>query len=533
MMMMMMMMLLRRADENFWGFTEWAEKEEEAPSFASEDWQKEQKKKKKKLLPCHQRPMCFFLWEEYQRVCHSICPTRIATTTTTAAATEQVQPWFLAWNLSILVQHISNPIFLNKNCKQEDQAPSWWCCCLTWAEIAEIWLVVVCDGWRQLKNIQVHTFTVNRDQKHFKVWLFGCFFLVVVSRKPLRRRRRILSECVGTRCIRVWNKIWISWNCHGFCESCQLYAATQGGQSLEWFWQRAMWWVGCFWLALKFGGVVLRNCNCICSRTWRWNLHIDLKVLFLSFDSSLPHQRPQSRNLHSKLVFLFLQRAQKMQLQGLWDKSNMPHTFDSWACIFQPIYWPPASSSSQVFFSILHCFHRGCSFDKLLSHSWVEVICSTIRSKPLEISKVLLSQDLFKLFCFSTFATSWGKLFVSQLGLHVLSLLTFCLPHLHHFEPQFAPKLLSKPLCISARIRSFLLSTDLRGPVCLLQLTWLFHCADVQFSLHFIKGLIPSPRSLTVEFLQTSVYMLQCQILLLFFVYLQEVPYTQPYNFVG
>lgn len=360
--------------------------------------------------------------------------------------------------------------FLNKNCKQEDRAPSWWCCCLTWAEIAEIWLVVVCDGWWQLKNIQVHIFTVNRERKHFKVWLFGCFFLVVVSRKPLRRRRRILSECVGTRCIRVWNKIWISWNCHGFCESCQLYAATQGGQSLEWFWQRAMWWVGCFWLALKFGGVVLRNCNCICSRTWRWNLHIDLKVLFLSFDSSLPHQGPRSRNLQSKLVFLFLQRGQKMQLQGLWDKTNMPHAFDSWACIFQPIYWPPASSSSQVFFSILHCFHWGCSFDKLLSHSWVEVICSTVRSKPLEISKVLLSQDLFKLFCFSTFATSWGKLFVSQLGLRLLSLLTFCLPHLHHFEPQFAPKLLSKPLCISARIRSFLLSTDLRGP-CLLVTT--------------------------------------------------------------
>jgi hypothetical protein len=105
-----------------------------------------------------------------------------------------------------------------------------------------------------------------------------------------------------------------------------------------------------------------------------------------------------------------------------------------------------------------------------LSHSWVEVICSTVRSKPLEISKVLLSQDLFKLFCFSTFATSWGKLFVSQLGLRLLSLLTFCLPHLHHLEPQFAPKLLSKPLCISARIRSFLLSTDLRGP-CLLVTT--------------------------------------------------------------
>jgi hypothetical protein len=45
--------------------------------------------------------------------------------------------------------------------------------------------------------------------------------------------------------------------------------------------------------------------------------------------------------------------------------------------------------------------------------------CSTVRSKLLEISKVLLSQDLFKLFCFSTFATSWGKLFVSQLGLCV------------------------------------------------------------------------------------------------------------------
>ncbi len=65
--------------------------------------------------------------------------------------------------------------FLKKNCKQEDGAPSWWCCCLTWEEIAEIWLVVVCDGWRQLKNIQVHTFTVNRDRKHFKVCLFGCF----------------------------------------------------------------------------------------------------------------------------------------------------------------------------------------------------------------------------------------------------------------------------------------------------------------------------------------------------------------------
>jgi hypothetical protein len=69
---------------------------------------------------------------------------------------------------------------------------------------------------------------------------------------------------------------------------------------------------------------------------------------------------------------------------------------------------------------------------------------------------VLLSQDLFKLFCFSTFATSWGKLFcLTTWTVCVLSLLTFCLPHLHHFEPQFAPKLLSKPLCISARVWSF------------------------------------------------------------------------------
>lgn len=71
-----------------------------------------------------------------------------------------------------------------------------------------------------------------------------------------------------------------------------------------------MWWAGCLWLSLKFGGVVLCNCNCICSRTSRWNLHIDLKVLFLCFDSSLPHQGPQSRNLHSKLVFIFLEGSE-------------------------------------------------------------------------------------------------------------------------------------------------------------------------------------------------------------------------------
>lgn len=295
------MMLLRRADENFWGFTEWAEKEEEAPSFASEDWQKEQKKKKK-LLPCHQRPMCFVLWEEYQRVCQSICPTRTATTTATAAATEQIQPWFLAWNLSLLVQHISNPIFS----QQKLQTGGWGTIMmvLLFDTSGDCWnLVGGCVWW--MTAVEEHSGTRIHSQQRSEafqsliVWLFLGNHL----------RRRILSECVGTRCIRVWNKIWISWNCNGFCESCQLYAVAQGGQSLEWFWQRAMWWVGCFWLALKFGGVVLCNCNCIHSRTWRWNLHIDLKVLFLSFDSSLPHQGPQSRNLHSKLVFLFLQRG--------------------------------------------------------------------------------------------------------------------------------------------------------------------------------------------------------------------------------
>lgn len=215
-----------------------------------------------------------------------------------------------------------------------------------------------------------------------------------------------------------------------------------------------MWWVGCLWLSLKFGGVVLCNCNCICSRTSRWNLHIDLKVLFLCFDSSLPHQGPQSRNLHSKLVFIFLEgsenatprsvghdkHASRFWLLGLHLPTNLLATSKQ-----QPtgiLLHLALFSLRWQFWQAFVTFLSGSD----LQHCKIKAI-GNLQSvvEPRSLQAVLLLN-------FSNFLR---KLFVSQLGLRVLSLVAFCLPHLHHFEPQFAPKLLSKPLCISAQVWSF------------------------------------------------------------------------------
>ncbi len=124
----------------------------------------------------------------------------------------------------------------------------------------------------------------------------------------------------------------------------------------------------------------------------------------------------------------------------------MPHAFDSWACIFQPIYWPPASSSSQVFFSILHCFHWGCSFDdKLLSHSWVEVILQHCKIKavgnlqsvvePRSLQAVLLLN--FRNFLRQTLClTTWT---VCVLSLLTFLSATFCSIWSLSLHPSFFP----------------------------------------------------------------------------------------------
>lgn len=173
------MLLLRRADEDFWGFTEWAEKEEEeAPSFASEDWQKEQKKKKKKLLLCHQRPMCFVLWEECQRVCQSICQQGLPPPPPLLLLLDKSNHDLLHEIWAFWCNTYQTLFFLNKNCKQgmghhHDGAVVWH----EWRLLKFGWWLCVMDdsSWRTFRYTHSQSTEIRSISKS------DC---LVVSRKP-------------------------------------------------------------------------------------------------------------------------------------------------------------------------------------------------------------------------------------------------------------------------------------------------------------------------------------------------------------